>query len=167
MTKKKQFSIAAIYDTETSNFTDGVVNKAICILYIFNDLRLKDLKNYRVDKDDKILLYRNENEVLDYIDELIDWGVKSDVIPVICAYNLMFDMQTLMYSLNSKYEMKVNAQSSTNVYTLDIVFEDKILLRFWDTYHLEMRGLKAMGETCGLEKATGEWDYSKIPSDLV
>ena len=37
-----------------------------------------------------------------------------------------------------------------------------MLLRFWDTYHLEMRGLKAMGETAGLPKAVGDWDYDVI-----
>ena len=66
----------------------------------------------------------------------------------------MFDMQTLMFDLNCKYDMEVNAQSSTNVYTLDLKKDGIMLLRFWDTYHLEMRGLAAMGETCGLQKQT-------------
>ena len=158
---KKKFSIAAVFDTETSNIGEGIYTKAICILYIFNDIKGRDLSTYNVE-DDEIRLYRYENEALEYIDELILWGKKKGVIPVICAYNLMFDMQTLMYSLNEKYEMKVNAQSSMNVYTLDLMEENNIVLRFWDTYHLEMRGLAAMGETCGIEKAVGDWDYSKV-----
>ena len=147
---KKKFSIAAVFDTETSNIGEGIYTKAICILYIFNDIKGRDLRTYNVE-DDEIHLYRYESEALNYIDELILWGKKKGVIPVICAYNLMFDMQTLMYSLNEKYEMKVNAQSSMNVYTLDLMEENNIVLRFWDTYHLEMRGLAAMGETCGIE----------------
>lgn len=159
--EKKQFAIASVFDTETSNIGEGINTRAICILYIFNDIRNRDLKNYNPEKD-TVNFFRYENEALEYIDEIIEWGLKAGVIPVICAYNLMFDMQTLMYSLNEKYEMRANAQSTTNVYTLDLLKDEQIILRFWDTYHLEMRGLKAMGETCGLAKALGEWDYSKI-----
>lgn len=170
MDKKKFYHISAVFDTETSNIKKYNENgeivpnetKAICILYIFNDLRLKDLSKYEPDKDDKVLFYRHESEALEYIDSLVEWGLKADIIPIICAYNLMFDLQTLMYEMNKKYDMKTTAQSSTNVYTLDLMQGDEIVLRFWDTYHLEMRGLSAMGETAGLEKATGEWDYSLV-----
>lgn len=167
---KKYYHITAIFDTETTNIkkydSNGKVKQnettAICILYIFNDVRLIDLKNYTPEKDDKISLIRYEKDALKYIDDLIEWGERSNLIPVVCAYNLMFDMQTLMYDLNRKYKMNVNAQSSTNVYTLDLMKDGKVALRFWDTYHLEMRGLAAMGETCGLGKAIGEWNYDLI-----
>ena len=162
MYDKKKFVISAIYDTETTNIGKGINTNAICILYIFNDIRLKDLKKYEIDKDDNVLFYRDLDDALDYIDELVAFGLKANVIPVVCAYNLMFDMQTLMSALYSKYDMDVNAQSSTNVYTLDLKIDGNIVLRFWDTYHLEMRGLAAMGETCGIEKANGDWDYSLI-----
>lgn len=167
---RKRYYIAACFDTETTNIPkyneSGRLipseTRAICILYIFNDLRLKNLKFYEPGKDDKVLFLRHEQEAQDFIDSIIEWGRKASVIPIICAYNLMFDLQTLMYDLNQRYEMQVNAQSSTNVYTLDLYEENEIVLRFWDTYHLEMRGLAAMGETCGLEKAKGDWDYSLI-----
>ena len=81
----------------------------------------------------------------------------------ICAYNLMFDMQTLMLDLNMQYDMKATAQSSTNVYTLDLIQDGETVLRFWDTYHLEMRGLAAMGETAGLEKATKVQEIADKP----
>ena len=76
----------------------------------------------------------------------------------------MFDLQPIIYELNKRFSIQANAQSSTNVYTLDLIDEDtgELCLRFWDTYHLEMGGLSAMGETCGLGKATGSWDYDKI-----
>lgn len=159
---KKQYTICSVFDTETTNIGKGVETKAFCILYIFNDIRLKNLKQYEPDRDDDVRFYRTLEEALNYIDELVQYGFNANVIPVIAAYNLMFDMQTLMFDLNMKYDMKVNAQSSTNVYTLDLCIDDVTVLRFWDTYHLEMRGLSAMGETCGLAKATGEWDYSLI-----
>lgn len=158
----RQYCIAASFDTETTNYGKGINTKAFCILYIFNDVRMKDLKNYVIDRDDKVSFIREESEALDYIKDIIDWGFRANVIPVICAYNLMFDLQTLIFDLNLEYEMKANAQSSTNVYTLDLIKDDKTVLRFWDTYHLEMRGLAAMGETCGIPKADGDWDYSLI-----
>lgn len=159
---KKEYMVCAVYDTETTNVGQGNETRAFCILYIFNDIRFKNLKNYTMDKDDNVYFFREESEALAYIDELVEFGIKANVVPVIAAYNLMFDMQTLMFDLNMKYEMDANAQSSTNVYTLDLKLNGGIVLRFWDTYHLEMRGLAAMGETCGLPKAKGDWDYSLI-----
>lgn len=161
---RKLYHIAACFDTETTNIKGKRPSdtRAICILYIFNDLRMKNLKLYEPGKDDNVSFLRYEEEAQEYIDKMVEWGKEAKVIPVICAYNLMFDMQTLMYGLSKRYEMQVNAQSSTNVYTLDLLEENNVVLRFWDTYHLEMRGLSAMGETCGLEKAKGDWDYSLV-----
>lgn len=158
--KRKPLVLASIYDTETTNVGDGENTRAFPILFIDNDIRDVDIYNYTPDVDDKIHLYRTESEMQDRIDEYIFWGECLNVIPIICAYNLMFDLQPLMEELNVRYEIRANAQSSTNVYTLDLYSEGNHVLRFWDTYHLEMRGLAAMGETCGIAKATGDWDYS-------
>lgn len=158
----RQYVICASFDTETTNYGIGKETRAFTILYIFNDLRFVDLKTYKIDVNDNVKFYRTEKEALNFIQEIIDFGLKANCIPVICAYNLMFDMQTLIYDLNCKYEMTANAQSSTNVYTLDLKRDEITVLRFWDCFHLEMRGLAAMGETCGIPKANGDWDYSLI-----
>ena len=160
--KRQTFAICAIYDTETTNIGEGENTRAFPILFIDNDIRDIDLYNYEPDRDDKINFYRTEQEMQDRIDDYIFWGECLGVVPVICAYNLMFDLQPLMEELNERYFIRANAQSSTNVYTLDLYKREgeRIALRFWDTYHLEMRGLSAMGRTCGLSKASGEWDYS-------
>ena len=160
--KRPKLVLAAIYDTETTNIGEGENTRAFPILFIDNDIRDVDIYNYTPDKDDKIYFYRTEDEMIERISEYVFWGECLGVIPIICAYNLMFDLQPLMEELNDRYEIRANAQSSTNVYTLDLFSEGKHVLRFWDTYHLEMRGLVAMGETCGLEKANGDWDYSLI-----
>ena len=110
MRKEKEYMICSIYDTETTNVGKGNETRAYCILYIFNDIRFKDLKNYTLDKDDNIKFYRTEKEALAYIDELVTFGIKANVIPIICAYNLMFDLQTLIYDLNMKYDITTNAQ---------------------------------------------------------
>ena len=161
---KEKYMICSVYDTETCNIGEKERARAYPILFIDNDIRDIDLREYEPDRDDKVSFYRYGEEMLAKIDEYILFGEIVGKVPIICAYNLMFDLQPLMYELNLKYDIKANAQSSTNVYTLDLYNkgEDKKLLRFWDTYHLEMRGLAAMGETCGLAKAKGDWDYSLI-----
>lgn len=138
--------------------------RAYPILFIDNDIRDVDLTEYEPDKSDKIYFYRHEQEMQDRIDEYVEWGIVCKVVPIICAYNLMFDLQPLMEDLNSRYDIQANAQSSTNVYTVDLYEKDsdRMLLRFWDTFHLEMRGLAAMGKTCGISKAVGDWNYDLI-----
>lgn len=164
MRKRRKFEIVSSYDTETTNINDGDEHYAFPVLFIDNRIIDVDLKNYEPERDDDIRFYRTEHEMMAAIEEYIQIGQIDGKVPIICAYNLMFDLQPLMERLDAEYDMKVNAQSSTNVYTVDLYGRDtdNMLLRFWDTYHLEMRGLKAMGETAGLPKAVGDWDYDLI-----
>ena len=161
MKERKEFRIAAIFDTETTNIGDGAETRAYPILYIFNDLRDTPLESYTPDTDD-VRFYRHTTEALAYIGDLIDYGRAHDYIPIIAAYNLMFDMQTLMLEMAQSYAITVNAQTATSVYTLDLCVDGNVVCRFWDTFYLEMGGLRAMGETCGLPKAVGDWDYTLV-----
>lgn len=164
MRKRRKFEIAASYDTETTNIGEGEETRAFPVLFIDNRIIHVDLANYEPGRDDDIRFYRHEEEMLQAIRDYIKMGQIDGKVPIICAYNLMFDLQPLMEMLDKEYDMQVNAQSSTNVYTIDLYEQDteNMLLRFWDTYHLEMRGLAAMGETAGLPKAIGDWDYDLI-----
>lgn len=159
MKEHKEFRVAAIYDTETTNIGEGAETRAYPILYIFNDLRYTSIETYDPGTDD-VRFYRHTAEALAYIDDLIGYGREHGYIPVIAAYNLMFDMQTLLLELAQAYRIEVNAQTATSVYTLDLCVGGDVVCRFWDTFYLEMGGLRAMGETCGLPKAVGDWDYS-------
>lgn len=159
---KPNYKVCAIYDTETCNYNTGNGWIAWPVLFIVNDLRNADLSTYVYDSDDTVFFYRYENEFVEYVNNLVSWGKRNHVTPIIAAYNLMFDLQPVMKLLSLDYDMEVNAQSSTNVYTLDLMQDDRCVLRFWDTFHLDMRGLSAMGAVCGLPKATGVWDYSLI-----
>lgn len=160
--KRKPLRLAAVYDTETCNIGEGENTRAYPILFIDNDIRNISIYDYKPDRDDKINFYRTEYEMVARIDEYILWGELCDCIPIICAYNLMFDLQPLMEVLNGKYRIEANAQSTTNVYTVDLYSDGNHVLRLWDTYHLEMRGLSAMGSTCGIEKANGDWNYDLV-----
>lgn len=161
MGSRKPFKVAAVFDTETTNIDEGAETCAYPILYIFNDLRSTPLESYNPDTDD-VRFYRHTSEALAYIDDLIDYGRRHAYVPIITAYNLMFDMQTLMLELAQTYDIEVNAQTGSSVYTLDLVIKDHVVCRFWDTFYLEMGGLRAMGETCGLPKAVGDWDYTLV-----
>lgn len=154
--------VCAIYDTETCNLLDGKNSRAYTILYQINDLRDIDISEYAVGVSDDIRFFRHEADVLGYLSELIQWGIDNVTVPVVCAYNLLFDMRSLMFDLRVRYEMRVNAQSGTSVYTLDLMDGKRCLLRFWDCFYLDMRGLAAMGRVAGLPKADGDWDYSLI-----
>ena len=171
MDRKVSFKVVAAYDTETCNIGEGADTKAYPILYILNDFREVGIKDYRQGCDgENITFDRTLAPFISRLQGLMRWGLRNDVVPIVTAYNLMFDMQTLMLELAKKYDMTCSAQSSTNVYTLDLwkkgVDRDsdksRPLLRFWDTFFLEQNGLKAMGETAGLPKAVGDWDYSLI-----
>lgn len=163
MSKKKKFKVYGIYDTETCNIGDGNESRAYPILFIYNDVSNIDVKDYQFDSEcDNISFYRNSKDFIKQIDKVIKQANNKQVVPIICAYNLMFDLQPLLYSLSKKYKIQCNAQTATSVYTLDLMLGDDIVLRFWDTFYLEMNGLRAMGETCGLPKAVGDWDYDVI-----
>lgn len=161
MKARKEYRLAAIFDTETTNIGEGAETRAYPILYIFNDLRGIPLESYTPDTDD-VRFYRRTSEALAYIDDLIAYGRAHGYVPIIAAYNLMFDMQTLMLELAQSYTIEVNAQTATSVYTLDLCVDGDVVCRFWDTFYLEMGGLRAMGETCGLPKAVGDWDYTLV-----
>lgn len=156
--ERKPFRIAAAYDTETCNVGVGVDTVAYPILFIFNDLTGCPIDAYEADITDNVTFHRHESETLDHIRKIIN--AADGYIPIVCAYNLMFDLQPLLESLAARYDMRVNAANTTNAYTLDLMEGDSVLLRFWDTFHLEQNGLAAMGDTCGFPKAIGGWDYS-------
>ena len=153
------FKVCAIFDTETTD--TGKV--AFPYAYLVNDTRRCDMASYRFG-DGSFRLFRYSWQFLDFIEDLIGWGIEHDVCPVVTAYNLAFDLQSIQFDLwkSHRNRIKVNARNSSNIYTLDIIASDKksSLLRFWDCYHLETGGLARMGEICGVPKLVGDLDYS-------
>ena len=160
---KKQYQIACFYDTETTTIGEGSNVRAFPYLFIFNDVRECGIVDYKAGNG-VISFPRTEDAALSCVLEMVDWGMENGVIPIIAAYNLMFDLQPLINSLRSIFDFEVCAQTSTNVYTLDLldVESGEKVLRFWDTFYLEMNGLSAMGKTAGLPKMVGDLDYSLV-----
>lgn len=160
---RDEYVIAAAFDTETTNYRTANGWSAFVCLYIMNDLRDVNLRDYAPDcASERVIFARYEEGFHAFIAELVAWGKMRGKVPIVCAYNLMFDLQTVRYRLNREYRIESTAQSATNVYTVDLYEGEKKVCRFWDTFHLEMNGLRAMGRTCGVAKLMGEWDYSLV-----
>lgn len=155
------YKVCAVYDTETTNIGEGPDTRAYPVLFIVNDLRTCDVSKY-TNADDDIRFYRHDSDMYDYIADLIDFGKQVGIVPIVCAYNLMFDLQPLLFGMSRRWGMKANAQTATSAYTVDLIEAGKPVLRFWDTFYLEQNGLAAMGETCGLPKAMGDWNYDLV-----
>ena len=163
MKKRRTYRVCSVFDTETTTLGAGLDAISFPCLYIVNDLRSIDIATYTVDRDDDIRFFRKSSDMFAYIEDLISWGMERDTVPIVCAYNLSFDLQSLLYELNKRYNLSVLAQSSTSYYTLDVLSDNgTTILRFWDTFYLEMGGLSAMGRTCGVAKAEGYWDYKLV-----
>lgn len=164
-----RYEVVASFDTETSNYSyvdsrGETQRRAWCVLYTIEDLRSCGIRRYTPGAGETHF-FRHDHEAIAFIEELAEWGRERGVVPVMAGYNLMFDLQTLLFALNAAHPMRATAQSSTNAYVVDLLAEEdsKIpLLRFWDTFHLEMRGISAMGETAGVKKLTGDWDYDLL-----
>lgn len=127
--------VCAAFDSETTNYGEGDQTRAFVVCYQVNDLRNVDMADYVAGETDDVRIYRTLGEMEAYLDNLMHWGEGAGVVPIVCGYNLMFDLETLRPWVTS-HGAEVNAQSSTNVYTVDVLGADgKPALRFWDTYH--------------------------------
>ena len=162
--EQRPSKICAVLDTETTNLKTGDGWHAFAALYQWNDVRHVPMEGYVAGGSDSISLLRHGSEVVERCRELAAWGERESVLPVVCGYNLLFDLQTVIYELRCRYPMRVCAQTDTNVYTIDLMDRagKRPVLRLWDTYHLEMGGLAAMGRTAGLAKLDGDWDYTLV-----
>lgn len=167
--KRPVFRVVAAYDTETCNIGVGAETRAYPILYILNDFADVPLAEYVPDDPRETVYFdRTVEDFARRVEAIIERGREERYTPIICAYNLSFDLISALPLFADSYELQVAAQSSTNIYYLDVfepgadVKKDAPILRFWDTFFLEQNGLKAMGETAGVAKATGDWDYSLI-----
>lgn len=162
--RRTVFKVVAAYDTETTNITE--THEAFVSLYIVNDLRkIQPLSSYQVDDPrEHIMFGRTVNDMLDILNTFIMDGIEHHYVPVIAAYNLAFDIQTLLRVLCAGFKLTTTAQSAQNYYYVDVndMETGECRLRFWDTFFLEQGGLSAMGETAGVPKAIGDWDYSLV-----
>lgn len=163
MGEARKYRIAAIFDTETSTIGAGALSRAFVYAYVFNDLRLTRVSRYEFKKSDNVKILRYEDQALSFIDSLVEWGDACNVTPIVCAYNLAFDLHSLIYKIGRKYHLETLAQSANSIYVVDAYNDEgSKVLRFWDVSFLEPNGLGAMGDLAGVPKLIGALDYSKV-----
>lgn len=171
MCKKKTpagYTLAGCFDTETSQFPDPGRERAYTYSWQWNDLRDVDLLTYTSGRDDRLHISTDPARFIEWIRELVDWGLMVDRVPVVAAYNLGFDLQSLYAPLSALWpDMRTTAQSGRTLYTLELWAGDRPVLRFWDCYHLNKSGLAVMGLLAGLPKLTGSWDYDRVRVPLA
>lgn len=165
----KAFRIVSIYDTETTNIELDGDWRAYPVLFQVNTITCS-IADYELGKTDNISFIRTPEKMIDYIRFLVDLGRSGKFIPIMCGYNAMFDLQSIIFKLSDMYVLEVCAQTTSNIYYIDLFDpndsgKDKKpdpVLRIWDTFHLEMGGVAAMGKTAGVPKLSGDWDYSRV-----
>lgn len=157
------YKVCAIYDSETTNIGKGGACRAFPVLFQINDVRDIDIADYEAGVSDDIRTYRSRDELIAYFKELVAWGLDNGVVPIVTAYNAPFDFTCLRDWLSDTFDLVVPlARSTTAFYTLDCYTGAQPVLRLWDCMHLQGGGVHTMGEICGVEKATGDWDYTLV-----
>lgn len=159
--KRKIYKVAGFFDTETCNLGTGCNTRAYVILYIFNRIDC-DISCYAGEINDSISYVRDIAEAIEYVKTLVSDFTQSGIVPVMACYNLLFDLKSMMYELSKVYHIEVLAKSTTQPYFVDLYQDDTPVLRFWDMFYLDMRGVSALGDACGLPKLNGTWNYDLI-----
>ena len=159
--KRETYKIIGFYDTETTNIGTGADTIAYPVLYIFNILK-NDIECYQGEADDSIFYMRDYNEVISFLETICNYNLERGYVGVIGVYNLLFDMQPIIFELCKYYRLETLSKNGTSPYFIDLYKCGKKVLRFWDMFFLDMRGVDALGKACGLPKLTGQWDYSLI-----
>lgn len=157
-----KFEIAAFLDTETTTILDGANSKAFVCLYILNRIKCS-IQDYEVGCSDRISYFFDHVGIITAINDIRRDCNKLGFVPVIGIYNLLFDVKSLMHELSNIYDIEILAKSTTNPYYIDLKLKGKVVLRFWDMFYLEQRGVSALGDACGIPKLDC-WDYSLLRS---
>ena len=160
--KGKPYRLVACYDTETTNLQTMQDCVAFPILHIFGlyfgDLAAIDAENVETLVD--VSIFRHASEAWEIFDNLIEFGLNADFIPVVAVHNLGFDMYSISPYLN-EHECRVSAKSSVKPIKIEVLQDGKPVLCFWDTFGFSGQPLRIMGRDCGYSKLD-LWDYDKV-----
>ena len=161
------YRVIGALDTETTNIDDGFgVTGAFVSLYQLGttEAELTDITPENVRELVPVELYREYEGVKR---RLMAVGMQAlgRYVPVIAVHNLSFDMHplsTIIGEWNETHGTRMLAKSPQKPITIALKNGGKPFLVFWDTLGFSGMGLEKMGASCGFEKGTGEWDYSRV-----
>ena len=97
--------IAGAYDTETTTLGERTEARAFPCVYICSDLTAVDLREYAPGEGERIELFRYRPDVLEWLERLIADGFRRESTPIVCVYNMMFDLAPLMEELAADEEV--------------------------------------------------------------
>ena len=158
----REYRVIGAFDTETTNIGSTCEGyNAFPILYQLGlfDCGIEDITPDNCAELVNVSLYRHAHELYENMDALLE---PSEYVKVVLVHNLGFDMYSLAPWIN-EHPNRVLAKTARKPITITILDDDENpVLVFLDTLGLFMKGLGRMGEECGMQKATGDWDYMKV-----
>ena len=158
----KPYRIIGVYDSETTNISDGADKSAFPILHQLGliDVPISTIDNGNVEKFTRLYLYRHSLDLYDAMERIAQANVAY--VPVVCCHNLSFDMYGLAPFL-AEHDVRVLAKSQRKPISFTIMDENgQPRLVIWDTLVFAQKSLGYMGDECGYPKLTGDWDYDLV-----
>lgn len=161
-----EYKVVGALDTETANIANINETFAFPVLYQLGTIDYNTILNI-IDKDNveekvNVNLYRNAEDLYGAFDALIEYGKELSFVPIVAVHNLSFDMYSLGEYLLRFEDVRTVAKSTENPLVFTLYQDDEPVLCFWDTVSIFCKSLETMGRECGLEKKSGDWDYSLI-----
>lgn len=161
--KSKPFKVIGAFDTETSNVGGIATGRfAFPCLYQIGEV-LQPVETITADNAEKAItvnVYREAEDAFGKFDNIISNA--NNYVPVVLVHNLGFDMYAMASWLLSK-KTRVLAKTGTKPISFQVLDDSgEPALVFLDTLGLFMKSLSTLGEECGMPKAVGDWDYSKV-----
>ena len=162
-TKKppKPMRVVAAFDTETTDLGDC----AFAYLYTFalNPHALEDAPGQT-----EYVYARTEGDAVMTLCRLIKEGKAGGYIPIVVAYNLAFDIQTLLADVAATWSVNIVAKTPSELYAFDLLDKDGgKLLRFWDLHGMNPNGVAELGRIVGIKKLYGNLDYTLVRHALT
>lgn len=156
---KRPFKVIGAYDSETTNYIQGLTKAAFPIVHQIGliDIKIEKITAENVEDNTRIYIFRHTVELYEFLDKLS--ARKLGFVPVLVCHNLAFDMYGLASWLQTK-NIKVLAKSQRKPISFSVLDDDdEPLFVIWDTLIFSQKSLDFMGRECGYKKLKGAWDY--------
>lgn len=161
--EKLPYKIVAAFDTETTNYNDGVNVSAFPILAqmgVYNGETLAEINPGNVETIVDVRMCRHVEDSFAWFDELATDA--NGYVPVVMVHNLGFDMFAFSGYFIAK-NVRVLAKSGMRPISFTVCDEDgNAQLVIWDTMGFAQKSLETMGRECGYLKLVGNWDYELV-----
>lgn len=157
----KPMRVVAAFDTETTDLGDC----AFTYLYTF---AIDEHVTGSEPGQTEYIYARTEGDAVMALCNIIAKGNQGGYVPVIVAYNLAFDLQTLLADIAATWAVNIVAKTPSEIYAFDLLDgEGAKVLRFWDLHGMNPNGVAELGRIVGIPKLYGSLDYRKIRHALT